>query len=57
MKMRLMLFHVVFINFIGFRRGDREAEGDGLLIRCTCLNMYRGFESLPLRNNVLIMRP
>ena len=37
------------VNKLTFRRGDREAEGDGLLIRCTCVNMYRGFESLPLR--------
>ena len=31
------------------RSGAREAEGDGLLIRCSGYNRYRGFESLPLR--------
>ena len=30
-------------------RGDREAEGDRLLICCTALKLYRGFESHPLR--------
>ena len=31
------------------RRGDRVAEGGALLRRYTGLNLYRGFESLPLR--------
>jgi hypothetical protein len=31
------------------RRGGREAEGGGLLNRYTGENLYRGFESLPLR--------
>src|SRR5208283_621573 len=31
------------------RRGGREAEGGGLLNRCTGQNLYRGFESPPLR--------
>ena len=31
------------------RRGGREAEGGGLLNRYTGQNLYRGFESLPLR--------
>ncbi len=31
------------------RRGGREAEGGGLLNRCTRQNVYRGFESPPLR--------
>ena len=29
--------------------GGREAEGGGLLNRCTVEKPYRGFESLPLR--------
>ena len=29
--------------------GAREAEGDGLLNRCTGYSLYRGFESLPVR--------
>ena len=32
------------------RRGGREAEGGGLLNRCTSQNLYRGFESPPLRH-------
>src|SRR5207245_6406064 len=32
------------------RRGGREAEGGGLLNRYTGYNLYRGFESLPLRH-------
>ena len=31
-------------------RGGREAEGGGLLNRYTAQKLYRGFESLPLRN-------
>ena len=31
------------------RTGAREAEGDGLLNRCTGDSLYRGFESLPVR--------
>ena len=31
------------------RRGGREAEGGGLLNRCRGQNLYRGFESPPLR--------
>ena len=31
------------------RRGGRVAEGGGLLNRYTGQNLYRGFESLPLR--------
>src|SRR5258706_3651483 len=33
------------------RRGARVAEGGALLRRYTGLNLYRGFESLPLRQN------
>ena len=33
-----------------FWRGGREAEGGGLLNRYTAQKLYRGFESLPLRN-------
>ena len=32
------------------RRGGRVAEGGGLLNRYTGQNLYRGFESLPLRH-------
>src|SRR5262245_57869485 len=35
-------------------RGGREAEGNGLLNRHTGLNLYRGFESLPLRSGSII---
>ena len=35
-----------------FRRGAWVAERAGLLNRCTGLNLYRGFESLPLRPQV-----
>ena len=35
-------------------RGGREAEGGGLLNRYTAQKLYRGFESLPLRNSRFI---
>ncbi len=38
---------------IGAWRGDREAEGSGLLNRRTDVNPYRGFESPPLRHCLL----
>ena len=34
------------------RRGGRVAEGGGLLNRYTGQNLYRGFESLPLRHSL-----
>jgi hypothetical protein len=34
------------------RRGGRVAEGGGLLNRYTGQNLYRGFESLPLRHEL-----
>jgi hypothetical protein len=37
------------------RRGGRVAEGGGLLNRCTGKNLYPGFESLPLRQNNLLL--
>src|SRR5205823_9190776 len=37
-------------------RGGREAEGGGLLNRYTGLNLYRGFESLPLREESPALR-
>ncbi len=38
-------------SFAPLRRDDREAEGGALLRRYTGLNLYRGFESLSLRQN------
>ena len=41
------------------RRGAWVAERAGLLNRYTSLNLYRGFESLPLRikNNNFLQKP
>ena len=48
-----LTFRGGYINMRGLRRGGREVEGTTLLRAHTSLNLYRGFESLLLRQGNL----